>query len=397
MEDQKPVQYTDYRLRSLSSPDRAGKRYHVMRFVSKQNVDPTTFQQPVTMHRRDPRALRYQQAAAAAADANNGTASESVIEVTNNGSNTSHKMAGTATSADSNDNGIKQEGDVSQQVKVVDEHQPTVAPDVPSSFGSSNRNLKRFQKKTRQVFTGHEEERRLRYEEYYPWLIEDFDGKNTWVGNYEAAQSDSYVLFVFDEDGFKMVPAEKWYKFTPRNKYATLSLDEAEAILAKKNQPPRWLMKHLRPDSDTDIKNENGETDIQGNGNLNTRTVVEPPKKKLKTVAGSTSRRGSARRGEYDDTDELDFDEEFADDEEAPIMEGPEEESKEVELRMKRQMRSKNTEDDVDGSDFEDQRRIGKEGRKLKQSLRSLEQNAIYESDDDDDEDENLFGDKTIF
>ena len=70
--------------------------------------------------------------------------------------------------------------------------------------------------------------------------------KDGFVGNYEAGSSDTQqVLFVFDKDGFKMVPAEKVYKFTQRNKYATLTLEEAEAKMEKNSSVPRWLMRHM--------------------------------------------------------------------------------------------------------------------------------------------------------
>ncbi|KAK9486380.1 hypothetical protein V1527DRAFT_422919 [Lipomyces starkeyi] len=336
--------YTDYRLRAYSPDEKADKRFHVMKFYSRQNVDPTEFQQPVTMHRKDPRVLRYQ-------------AQRKEEEVN-------------ANVKPEEENGEKME-DVKTEIDkstVAPQPEASVAPD------GQRRNRKHaFQKKTRQVYAGDENERKLRYEEYYPWLIEDFEGKNTWVGNYEAAQSDCYVLFVFDEDGFKMVPAEKWYKFTPRNKYTTLSLDEAEAVMAKKSQPPRWLMKHLHPDNEND-------------------DIVGPARKRLRTV---DSQQRAIKKREDDDADELDFDEEFDDDEEAPIMEGPEDESKEAEQRMKRQMMVKAEDMGEENADADHDRKIGEEGRKLKQSLRALEKNAIYESDDDEGEDP--FSSKTLF
>lgn len=65
--------------------------------------------------------------------------------------------------------------------------------------------------------------------------MEDFDGYNTWVGSYEAGNSDSYVLLSVEDDGsFTMIPADKVYKFTARNKYATLTIDEAEKEWTKK-------------------------------------------------------------------------------------------------------------------------------------------------------------------
>ncbi|KAK9320064.1 hypothetical protein V1517DRAFT_310164 [Lipomyces orientalis] len=327
--------YTDYRLRSYSPDEKVDKRFHVMKFYSRQNVDPTEFQQPVTMHRKDPRVLRYQAQQKEAEPNGDVKKEEESID--------------------------KMEGVKSELDKVAPEPEASVAPD-----GQRRSKKHGFQKKTRQVYAGDVNERKLRYEEYYPWLVEDFDGKNTWVGNYEAAQSDCYVLFVFDEDGFKMVPAEKWYKFTPRNKYATLSLDEAEAMMAKKSQPPRWLMKHLHPENEDD------------------QVVVQPTRKRLRTV---DSQQRAVRKREDDDADELDFDEEFADDEEAPIMEGPEDESKEVEQRVKRQMMVKEEDLGDENALADRDRKIGEEGRKLKQSLRALEKNAIYDTDDEEEED----------
>ena len=147
-------------------------------------------------------------------------------------------------------------------------------------------------------------------------MIEDFDGENTWVGNYEAAQSDTYALFVFDVDGFKMVPADKWYKMTPRNKYTTLTLEEAEQRMEKKNKAvPRWIMKHI------------GEEQQQQNVNKQISM-----RRRFKTVDGSMNvASGSSRRG---DEDEIDFDEEFADDEEAPIMDGDEEVLKKLKRKL---------------------------------------------------------------
>ena len=115
----------------------------------------------------------------------------------------------------------------------------------PDGGGRAKRgNLRR---KTRQLKVLDENAKKLRFEEFYPWVMEDFDGYNTWVGSYEAGNSDSYVLLSVEDDGsFTMIPADKVYKFTARNKYATLTIDEAEKRMDKKSgEVPRWLMKHL--------------------------------------------------------------------------------------------------------------------------------------------------------
>lgn len=87
----------------------------------------------------------------------------------------------------------------------------------------------------------------MRFEEFYPWVLEDFDGYNTWVGTYEAGNSDHYVMFSVEKDGsFTMLPCDKVYRFTARSQFATLTIEEAEKRFEKKRQSvPRWLMKHL--------------------------------------------------------------------------------------------------------------------------------------------------------
>lgn len=167
----------------------------------------------------------------------------------------------------------------------------------PDGGGRAKRgNLRR---KTRQLKVLDENAKKLRFEEFYPWVMEDFDGYNTWVGSYEAGNSDSYVLLSVEDDGsFTMIPADKVYKFTARNKYATLTIDEAEKRMDKKSgEVPRWLMKHL--------------------DNIGTTTTrYDRTRRKLKAVADQKAM-------DEDDRDdnsevELDYDEEFADDEEAP-------------------------------------------------------------------------------
>ncbi|KAK9459316.1 uncharacterized protein V1516DRAFT_708437 [Lipomyces oligophaga] len=362
-EPQEPVldeiQY-DQNLSSLSYSEKHGKRYHIIKFASNKTVDPLEFSQPVTLQRKDPRSLRYEQKNPLLAELEQTKPDKVKTEV----DEASGSSAGS---------GPTSVPDPAPTEEVPPADAGTVAPNpklnvAPDGYGRGKKKQTIQRRITKQVYTNNEEARKLRYEEHYPWLLEDFDGQNTWVGSYEAAQSDCYVLFVVDEDGFKMIPAEKWYKFTPRNKYQTLSLEQAEEILANKSQPSRWLMRQMGSEQD--------------------QADIEPAQKRLKTVDGRTR----VVRKHDDEGDELDFDEEFADDEEAPIMEGPEDENREVEQRMKRQMQSKEEEDAEKLAAAEEKnRRMGEEGKKMKESLRSLENNAIYESDDDE-EDEDPFG-----
>lgn len=344
------VNYTEFKLRSCTKEEVKDLRHHVLKFHSKSDVNPAkNFTQPIRLHRKDPRNLQYQLTMSELEERKKNAEQEEKEK--------NEKAAAAAAAAAKADDG-KPKADMS-----------LVAPD-----GNARRPQKPFQKKTRQVMTGDSATKKLRYEEYYPWVMEDFDGQNTWVGSYEAAQSDTYVLFVFDVDGFKMVPAEKYYKMTPRNKFTTLTLEEAEQRMEQKQSAPRWVMKHISQEQESSGKQVN-------------------QRRKFRTVdnSGESSYSGAgSQRRRNDDGDEIDFDEEFADDEEAPILDGNEEDLKEVEEKIKKEQReAEGGKAEVGGNEAagndeeDDDEKIDKEGKKLKKYLRSLEKNTNYESDDD--------------
>ncbi|CAI4499121.1 CDG_1a_G0021800.mRNA.1.CDS.1 [Saccharomyces cerevisiae] len=241
----------------------------------------------------------------------------------------------------------------------------------PDGGGRAKRgNLRR---KTRQLKVLDENAKKLRFEEFYPWVMEDFDGYNTWVGSYEAGNSDSYVLLSVEDDGsFTMIPADKVYKFTARNKYATLTIDEAEKRMDKKSgEVPRWLMKHL--------------------DNIGTTTTrYDRTRRKLKAVADQQAM-------DEDDRDdnsevELDYDEEFADDEEAPIIDGNEQENKESEQRIKKEMLQANAmglrDEEAPSENEEDElfgeKKIDEDGERIKKALQKTELAALYSSDENE-------------
>ncbi|SSD61737.1 related to Transcription initiation factor IIF subunit alpha [Saccharomycodes ludwigii] len=233
-------------------------------------------------------------------------------------------------------------------------------------------------RRTRKLKLLDENAKKLRFEEFYPWVLEDFDGYNTWVGSYEAGNSDQYVLLSVETDGsFTMIPADKVYRFTARNKYATLTIEEAEKRIDKnKTSVPRWLMKHL-----DDIGT--------------TTTRYDRTMRKLRAVDRRTEEDGEDRGDNSDN--ELDFDEEFQDDEEAPIIDNNEEENKESEQRIKKEMlqanamglRDDNVELDDDNDDGElfggkVKKEIDEEGKEVKKALKKTDLGALYDSDDDE-------------
>ncbi|CAR26478.1 hypothetical protein ZYGR_0H02890 [Zygosaccharomyces rouxii] len=241
----------------------------------------------------------------------------------------------------------------------------------PDGGGRAKRGNTR--RKTRQLKVLDENAKKLRFEEFYPWVMEDFDGYNTWVGSYEAGNSDSYVLLSVEDDGsFTMIPADKVYKFTARNKYATLTIEEAEKRMDKKSgEVPRWLMKHL--------------------DNIGTTTTrYDRTKRRLKAV---NDQHGNDD-GEHSDNSEveLDYDEEFADDEEAPIIDGDEKENKESEQRIKKEMlqanamglRDENAPNEDEEDDLFNEKKIDEEGERIKRALQKTELAALYSSDDEE-------------
>ncbi|OLL26114.1 Transcription initiation factor IIF subunit alpha [Neolecta irregularis DAH-3] len=231
-----------------------------------------------------------------------------------------------------------------------------------------------FKKKTRQVTHVDPEERKLRQEERLPWVLEDFDGSNTWAGSLEGAHTDCYVLFVAQGSDLRVVPVNRSYKFKHRpraSRGSATSLEEAEETLKKmkeRKEGARWYQK---------IRDQEAAIASQS-------TSAKQEHSRLRTIPRSNPH---TRHREAGDVDELDFTQDFADDEETPIYEGNEEENKELEEKIKREMLSANAlgdppkDDDLDEL-FQDTK-MTKEGRKLQKSLRALEKNLAYDSDDE--------------
>lgn len=366
------VNYKDYPLKACDASDIDAIRTHLLKFQSKNPVDIDTFTKPIRLHRKETRNLQYQLTRAEIEQRQKEYLEEKLRR------------------EEDARNGIFREEDEEDDDPDDENHyydltnDPSVAPDpvrteeqkaaarrfrqmVQIAPDGGARKRQAFKRKTRQIKAVKEDIKKLRYEEYYPWVMEDYDGKNTWVGNYEAGNSDNYALLIFDSNGFKLAPVDKVYRFTPRNKYSTLTLEEAEAKMESKKQIPRWLMKHL----------DEQEQKL---------TRYERTKKKLKTVQGTREN----DKGERDsDNDDLDFEEDFADDEEAPIIDGNEEENKESEAKIKREMRSANIHDEEDneeeGEDLFGERKVfDKEGEKLRKTLLKTEVGGAYESDDEE-------------
>lgn len=332
-------------------------RHHLLKFQSRNNVDPKLFEPPVRLHRKDPKNLQFQLLMADIAERTRQNEELERLE-----QQQKYNPDGTLKPAATDEDGTPLVADMLQ-----------VAPDL-----SRPRRLKKFRKLTRQVVLMDEDKRQLRYEEYYPWVLEDYHGRNTFVGSYEAGTLDTYVFLVYDKAAnvFKMVPANKVYKFLQRNKYATLTLEEAEERMEKKKTVLRWHMRNMQQEGES-----NGEKDQRFR-----RTQQWTPGIRTVVGGGGSSRTNADRDLDHDD---LDFDEEFADDEEAPIMDGDVEENKLSEQRMKREMLKANAfddaEDDDDMDDLFGDRKEDKEGRRMRKTLAKREMNGgLYDSDEEE-------------
>ena len=79
------------------------------------------------------------------------------------------------------------------------------------------------------------------------WVLADADQRE-FVGKLQGGQRSNFVLFVSTRDGFKVIPVQKWYKFTQRRKQKILTLEEAEERMKSKGRKSlaagkdRWTM-----------------------------------------------------------------------------------------------------------------------------------------------------------
>ncbi|KAL6946910.1 hypothetical protein ACO0QE_001763 [Hanseniaspora vineae] len=426
-------EYDEYPLRAVDADAIMGIKNNIMKFQSKKPMIPEkNLHLPVRLHRKDTRNLQFQltraeivqrqkeiaeykQSMLAKENGKSGnkngrdknekgediftTASGASITISKpeapNAKNQANAAAtnGTPDGAQNNGNqpNTEDQSRVQEAGKVLYDGQETfegefeegtidpfadVAPDGGARVKRGGWAGKR---KTRKLRLLDENAKKLRFEEYYPWVLEDFDGYNTWVGSYEAGNSDQYVMFAVQKDGsFTMLPADKVYRFTARSQYATLTIEEAEKRFEKnKNVVPRWLMKHL-----DDI----GTTTTRFDRTMRKLKAVDGMKKDADDDDDMDGLFGSRK----DNSDnELDYDEEFQDDEEAPIIDGNEEENKESEQRLKKEMLQANAMGLRDAGSFpededeEEDVEIDAEGKEVKKALRKTDLGALYDSDEE--------------
>ena len=359
--------YKDYPLVTTKRALMEGLRYHVARFSSKKPVDPSDekiFTRPVRLHRRDPRAP----------PAGGGGAKDESGDM------------GAADSKDAMLDEKERERQEMQRAERDAQREADLAQIAPSANTGGQKKANAFKKKTQQVYRNDQTVEQkaasnLRYEEALPWHLEDFDNKNTWVGSYEAALSDTYAMMVLGQDGkYRMVPLEKWYKFTSKNHFKPLTTEEAELRMGKKVKEPRWFMESRKAHEER----EEEQKQRKATSKLYLGKWESPS-------AGGVA--APAAKNEQADADDLDFEEDrFADDEENQLFEGEDDETKQAEDRIKRDQLQANIfglkeEKEYEKAELREKKEKEAEkllGKQVKKALMKREKNYIYDSDSAD-------------
>jgi transcription initiation factor TFIIF subunit alpha len=349
-------QYQDYPVFTTKRALREGLRYHVARFAAKKDIDPTDqdeFTRPISLHRRDPHQP-------VGKDAKDGDAADEPMD-----SKEREKQEIAKAEAEAR--------------KAANQAQIAPTGNNPSALAAKKYSAGRHEKTT-QVYrldktAAQKRESDLRYEEALPWHLEDADNKNTWVGNYEAALSDTNVCFVIEGARFKMIPIEKWYKFSAKNQFKGFTIEEAEDAFKKKEKMSRWVMK-------TKEKEEADGAFAETRKQLGNLYMVKAESSTFK----------SASKNETQDADDLDFDGDdlFQDDDEQATMEPvADEDAKDSKEKIKREQLGANFFDTTNEADVDreleeeekDAERRKKLGKGVKKALTKREKMTIYESD----------------
>lgn len=341
--------YVDYPVVTTKRALREGMKHHIARFAAKRSVDPrdeSQFTRPVRLHRRDPR--------------------------TRSQEHNAERLIGPdgqqITPADREELDNRR----AARDKERSENMAQIAP----AGGQSSKRPNAPKQKTQQVFksdlTPEEIARaRVRYEEALPWHVEDFDNRNIWVGNYEAALSETHAVFFFDNGKVRMIPADKWYKFSAKSHFKTLTIEEAEKHMAKRIKDPRWFM--------------------EKQAEVLQQSQLAQYAKSRKVYAG---KQGIQNGKEGLEGGEMDFEEDrFADDEEHndDLFNDQDEDTKAAEKRIKEDQLKANVFDLKEEKDYEEEEKREKwekearhvQGKKMRKALKKREKNYDYSSGSD--------------
>lgn len=337
-----------------------GLRSHIMRFAKARGngntdiMNDSEFARPVTLHRKDARSLNVVQAN------KEGSPSPTPVDPVEAERLEKAKIEKEAQRA-------------SDQAQIA----PVAARDIVSK-----KQPQKQEKTSTQTFYAkrsdkHKKESTIRYEESLPWVLEDADGKSTYVGSYTAALSESMAALQYEGDKWRLIPLEKFYKFTHKPPFKTYSIEEAEKLMGKKVVQGRWAMREGEKDK---LKEEMAATRNYLTGRAKVKTESD------------TFR--AAARSEKQEHDDLDMSgDEFQDDDENPNMEPDNDEDvKESRERVRREMLGANNFGTADEQALEaelkrelmeeEQRKIY--GKGIEKNLIKIDKNMLYKQDRED-------------
>lgn len=180
-QQQQPINipYNDFQLMSCK---KRGK-HHVMDFKTNKPVDFNTFARPVKLQRKDNNNHGFGRMHRMA-NGGNGTPNASQGSSSNSAAGSSQDAAGSSSQ---------------QQQQHQQQHGPKTGADTSliAPLGGATRNKQMlFKKRTKQIYLAKEDARELKEQEHKPWILEDYDGQNSYTGSYEGSQRSDYVFFV---------------------------------------------------------------------------------------------------------------------------------------------------------------------------------------------------------
>lgn len=214
--DVKPLQsddlgYSDYRLVSTGT---GGWQFNVAKFATLKEVDVPSLPRPILLNRKDPRPRPPPPPMGV--DGQPIEELKPVLDI----------------------HGKPMMGPDGQPIYATGKKGPAADLSLIAPFAGAVRNKKNlFKKKTKQIHKVSQDRIRLRREERHPWVLEAGEnGKDgAWVGRMADTATQSYMLFVFEDekDAFQVIDVHRWYKFQQKPAYTTIDGEEAETMVCR--------------------------------------------------------------------------------------------------------------------------------------------------------------------
>ncbi|OAG29971.1 hypothetical protein NEDG_01518 [Nematocida displodere] len=138
------------------------------------------------------------------------------------------------------------------------------------------------------------EEEKEHKEERTPWLLEDNEQK-AFVGRHVQTRitedhKSTYYVMVKERSEIKLYRVGRWYKFSPKIQYETLTLEEAEAKMQRKTKEPEPQVAEKEEYREEELEykevfdDDDGEVDLERLGNLKRKKLNSAGKDLKKLV-----------------------------------------------------------------------------------------------------------------